>query len=369
MLGLVLMAAICAEPHGGRNASEMPEILKGVKRILFYGDSLTDGSSYPDYVVNTLNREFPNAGFEILNSAVCGDTAADLKKRLKEDVIARKPDLVSICIGTNDCAGKRAVADYEADLKFLVTEILKADAKALLMTPSHFGDREREARFQGYLGVIRKVAASHGLIVADAHAEFLKREKEGREMLGADGIHHGKHGFGGMARAVLDALGLTDAETDLRVRPWPHLLTDWETSEPIPLSARGKKPLDPAEAKCWKPYDRQAAIEKQPWWDSPFPARGAWMPFAVEKPKERSIAYGRAIYKAAKACEAELQIGGSRPLIVWLNGEEVWRGGRPHGYHPNADRVTVRLEAGDNRIAVVSSYMVFLGIRQLAPEE
>jgi len=344
---------------------EMPEILRGVKRVLFYGDSLTDGSSYPDYVVSTLNREFPDAGFEILNSAVCGDTAADLRKRFKEDVADRNSDLIIICIGTNDCVRKRTVADYEADLTFLVTEVLRADAGVILMTPSHFGDKERETRFQGNLEVIRKVAATHELIVADAHAEFLKREKEGREMLGADGIHHGKHGFEGMARAVLDALGLRGAEIDMRVRPWPHLLADWETSAPIPLSARGKKPFDPDEAKGWRPYDRQAAIEKQPWWDSPFPARGAWMPFAVEKPKERSIAYGRTTYRAAKACRAELQIGGSRPLVAWLNGKEVWRGGRPHGYHPNADRVTVRLQAGDNRFVVVSNYMAFLGVREL----
>ncbi len=359
----VVLAVAFGDAAAGKPRRKMPRILRGVKRILFYGDSLTDGSDYPDYVVNTLNRLYPKAGFEILNSAVCGDTAERLCQRLKADVLERRPDLVIICVGTNDCVGKRPVTKYKAELEYLVKNIRQARAKVILMTPSHLGQAEREKRFQNYLRAIREVAASRKLIVADAHAEFLKGEKAGREMLGADGVHHGKHGFEGMARAILDALGLKDVPVEKRIRPWPGLLTKWETSAPVP----NKRPYSPAQATNWQAYDRQAAIKKQPWWDAPFAARGGWMPFALGKPKQPAIAYGRTYYHAKKAETGnryELQIGGSRPLVVWLNGKKVWTGGRPHGYHPDADRITVEMKPGRNEIIVVSNFMAFIGVKE-----
>jgi len=362
-LTLLLAGNVCGGETAAPTApAKLPPVLQGVKSILFYGDSLTDGSSYPDYVVNTLNRLFPEAGFTIQNAANCGDTADRLRQRLQADVLARKPDLVIVCIGTNDCHGKRKVADFRADLDAVIQGILATRARVVLMKPSPFGKADVEERFQAYLAVIDELAKAHKLLVADAHAEFQRGIQAGREMLGADGIHHGADGFAGMARALLDGLGFADAAMDMQIRPWPHLLTAWESSDPMPVT---KEPLDPAKAAGWKPYDRQAAIDKQPWWDSPFAARGAWMPFALQKPEAKSIAFGRTTYDAPQAGPAELQIGGSRPLVVWLNGKEVWRGSRPHGYHPDADRVRVELQAGKNEIVVACDFMAFVGMRAL----
>ena len=365
----VVMTVLClvASLHAAEDRAMHPA-LHDVRRILFYGDSLTDGSSYPDYVVNTLNHVYRDADFVLLNSAVAGDTARDLLKRLEADVIARDPDLVTICIGTNDCNGKRPVADYEADLRAVVDGILAHGAKVVMILPSPFGNEQTEARFADYLAVMRKVAAEHDLPIADAHGVFIEGEAAGRQMLGDDGVHHGADGFEGMARAVLDALDLVDVPIVTDIHPWPGLLLDWQTSAPLP-AAQVKNNFDPTAATAWHAYDRQAAIDAQPWWDAPFAARGAWMPFAVNKPDEPSIAFGRTVYDADQAGKAELQIGGSRPLVVWLNGEEVWRGGRPHGYHPDADRVIVDLRAGENTIIVVCNFMAFIGIAPVQTPE
>lgn len=366
--GVGLLAGIsCAMAADGAAApaakpAERPAVLQGVKRILFYGDSLTDGSDYPDYVVNTLNTLFPQAGFEIMNSAICGNTAAQLRARLQADVLARKPDLVSICIGTNDCLGKRPVADYEADMEALVSDLERAGIKVLLVAPSPLGNPEREQRFQGFVAAIRNVAAKHKLLVADAHAEFVKGAKDGREMLGADGVHHGKDGFAGMARAIVDAFGFKDTPLVTEMKPWPDLLTAWETSAPVP----NKPPFDPAQASGWKPYDRLTAATQQPWWDAPFAARGGWMPFALEKAPANSVAYGRTFYTSAKGGAADLRVGGAPPLWVWLNGVKVWQDRGAHGYHPNADTVAITLKPGKNEIVVISNYMAFVGVREAA---
>ena len=295
----------------------------------------------------------------ILNSAVAGDTAADLRRRLQADVIERRPDLLIVCVGTNDAAAKRKVGDFRADLRFVVDTVLKSGARVMLMTPSPFGDPERERRFQDYLAAIRGLAAERNLVVADAHAVFVDWAKQGREMLGPDGVHHGRDGFEGTARAVLDALGLEAAAMDTKVRPWPGLLLEWETSEPMPRDGK----YDPSEAAGWRPYDAKSLAAGQPWWNSPFPARGAWMPFADADPKR--VAYGRTRYTAAAAGAHELRVGGSpAPQIVWVNNRKVWPGAR-HGYHPDADRLVVDLKAGTNEIIVVSNFMLFLGISRL----
>ena len=345
----------------GAETPKMSPFLKGVKRILFVGDSLTDGSSYPDHVVNTLNKLFPDAGFQVHNAAVAGDTAASVRKRFQQDVIERKPDLMILCIGTNDCHGRRPLTDYETDVEAIVSETLKTAAKVMIVLPSPFGktNAAMDKPFQDYLAVLRKIAGKYNLTVADAHAEFTKGEKAGREMLGFDGIHHGKHGFEGMTRAIIDAFGFKEVKLELTVTPWPGLQTQWESSAPVPLDNQ----YSPTKARDWKPYDAMALMTKQPWWNSPFPARGGWMPFLDRNSKQ--AAYGRTYYDTKKAGKYELQVGGSpSPQIVWLNGQQVWKSKRPHGYHPNADRVTVVMKRGRNEIIVISNFMIFVGVHE-----
>jgi lysophospholipase L1-like esterase len=360
-LAIILTCALGISGAAQTSERDMPDVLRGVKRILFVGDSLTDGSSYPDYVVNTLNGVFPDAGFEIHNAAVCGDTAAMVRKRLKADIIDRTPDLMVLSIGTNDCCGRRPVKDYEADVDYIVSETLKTGSRVMLVLPSPFGkvNAEREKPFQEYLAAIRRVAAAHSLHVADAHAEFVRGENAGREMLSTDGIHHGRHGFEGMARAIMDALGLKDTKLNMNIKPWPGLLMKWETSDPVP--ADGK--YDPSRATGWKPYDAKALMAKQTWSNSPFPARGAWMPFA--DPNNKQVAYGRTCYVAKAAGKHELQVGGSyAPQMVWLNGKKVWESRRPHGFHPNADRLIVDMHAGENEIIAVSNFIIFIRVKE-----
>lgn len=357
------LLGLCVVSTGGRAAEtpKMPSILKDVKRILFVGDSLTDGSSYPDHVVNTLNKLFPDAGFQTHNAAVAGDTAAAVRRRLEEDVIQRKPNLMILCIGTNDCHGKQPVKDYESDVEAIVSETVKTGAKVMIVLPSPFGhgNAAMEEPFQDYLAVLRKIAGKYDLPVADAHAEFIKGEKAGREMLGTDGIHHGEQGFEGMARAIMDAFGFKDVKLELTITPWPGLQTQWETSAPVPLDNQ----YSPGNATDWQPYDAKALMAKQPWWNSPFPARGGWMPFPDHNSKQ--AAYGRSYYDAEQAGNYELQIGGSpSPQIVWLNGKQVWKSKRPHGYHPNADRIQVEMKKGRNEIIVISNFMIFVGIHE-----
>ena len=96
----------------------LPPALKGVSRLAFLGDSITDGSDYPDYVVNTLNKTYPGHHFSFINAGVCGNRSNDLVDRLDRDVLSQKPDLTFIFIGTNDRGGN-PLSQYKADLIYL----------------------------------------------------------------------------------------------------------------------------------------------------------------------------------------------------------------------------------------------------------
>ncbi len=355
---VVLAACLTASAAEPTSRKALPPGLEGVQRLLFVGDSLTDGSSYPDYVVNTINGAC-GTHIEPLNAGICGDTTAMVLARLKADVLDLKPDMVIVCIGINDMARGRTVDQFRTDLGTLVETLQAAKIRVALTLPSPLRSAGANKRLEAYFDVIQATATTNKLPLIDAHAEFVRQLASGKEMIGPDGAHHGKDGFAGMARAMLDGLGFKDVPVDLTIRPWPHALTKWEISSPI---ADAAKAIDPNAAGGWTAFDANAAAAAMPWNDAPFPQRGAVMPIIDGKLLKPSFVLGRGTYAAASASKAQLQLGGSGPLVVWLNGKEVWRKENSHGYHPNADRVAVDLVAGENKVVVLTNYMAFVSI-------
>ncbi|OGV56136.1 MAG: hypothetical protein A2X49_14615 [Lentisphaerae bacterium GWF2_52_8] len=336
-------------------------LLEDVSRIVFLGDSLTDGSLYPDYVVNTLKQLYPETDFELINAGVCGDTAADLLVRLQADVIKQGPELVIVGIGTNDCSLSRKTEEFEKDLIEIIESIRDCASKLLLLRPSPRTDKEYASLFPKYLQVIDTVAARFDIPTADVHGDFERQIKNGKKLLFEDGVHHEAAAFEVMARSVLAALGHPEVELNMEIKPEPGMLLEWESSDPITWN--GKDPLpSPKLAKNWKPYKRKALFNLPA---SGFPRKGAWMPFALKAPEKASISFGRAHFKAAEEGKMELQIGASHPLVIWLNGQEVWRSQRRHGYHPKAERMDVEVLKGENEIIALSNYMVFASLKAI----
>lgn len=86
-------------------------------RILFQGDSITDGNRYKDpksrwdlnhqighcyvfSVVGNLGRRFPGK-YTFINRGVSGDSVETIQKRWQEDTIEEKPDVLSLLLGIN----------------------------------------------------------------------------------------------------------------------------------------------------------------------------------------------------------------------------------------------------------------------------
>lgn len=86
-----------------------------MKTVLFYGDSITDGNRYKDekdrgdldhqmghsyaYVINALlGSRYPEKNLHFLNRGISGNRVLELYGRFYEDVVALKPDVVSILV-------------------------------------------------------------------------------------------------------------------------------------------------------------------------------------------------------------------------------------------------------------------------------
>jgi lysophospholipase L1-like esterase len=191
MRGLLLWAA------GAGSAASAAAPLPGLPvhaRVLFQGDSITDGargrSSDPNHVLGhgyvfligaDLGAAAPEHGLVFLNRGVSGNTVLDLAKRWPQDALELKPDLLSVLIGVNDSAKGVEPAQFERTYDELLTGARAAnpalrlvlcvpftgtDGPALAKSP---GRRERVAALAP---VIRRLAAKHDALVVDFQKTF-----------------------------------------------------------------------------------------------------------------------------------------------------------------------------------------------------
>ena len=83
------------------------------QKLLFIGDSITDcgrrqephapyGSGYVHLARAFLLARYPELQLEIVNRGISGNTVRDLAARWEQDVIAERPDWLSVKIGIND---------------------------------------------------------------------------------------------------------------------------------------------------------------------------------------------------------------------------------------------------------------------------
>ena len=366
--------------------------MAGVKRIIFAGNSLTDGSAWCDWVIETLQANgYPD--LILFNAGVAGNDTARLKLRYHRDVLELKPDLVVINIGTLD---NKPPEDYRRDLGEMVEATRATGAKMVLMTPAPIRDAGNKTyRSPVYAPVVRELAATYGCLVVDTQAAFDEGVAAGKEMWGPDGVHHKIDAWRAMARHVLDALGC-QAPLIEKTSMYHNAVTNWYISPPIPWEpapvkkvwtvmpedfdplAAGKGDYPPLPeitegfdplAAGWRRFDREAELRKTSWWQISWLARGGVMPMGQEVVKEKpgapdrdNGAFGLAIIQSDVETQTTMHVGGSLPYAVWLNGSLVWNGSFLHGYHPSADRFPVTLRKGENHILVFSNWLFYVSL-------
>ncbi|GIX06602.1 MAG: lipase [Candidatus Poribacteria bacterium] len=209
----------------------MELILEDGQSVLFIGDSITDagrrqdnaralGFGYVAYIADFLAARYPERSIRILNRGIGGDRVLELQRRWTEDVIAHRPDWVSISIGINDVW--RLVAGIpEAHVpldqyKTVYRELLEqtqqeTEARLILMETSVIGedpDNEANGILKDYNAAIREFAEEFGAVLVPIFTAFCRaiRSRPGFAWT-SDGVHPLPPGHMLMATTWLEAVG------------------------------------------------------------------------------------------------------------------------------------------------------------------
>lgn len=83
------------------NAQGVAPFHKG-DRVVFVGNSITDGGHYHSYIWLYYMTHFPNSRIDVFNAGIGGDIAGQIFDRLDTDVFSRKPTVITLTFGMND---------------------------------------------------------------------------------------------------------------------------------------------------------------------------------------------------------------------------------------------------------------------------
>jgi lysophospholipase L1-like esterase len=147
-------------------------------RILFQGDSITDGNrgrsldpnhilghGYAFIIAARHGAAFPERKLDFFNRGVSGNTVLHLQNRWTKDTLALKPDLLSVMIGVNDNGKGVSLEAYEAAYDKILAEARAQNPKLklVLMEPfvRHPGKPVPES-IAARQAIVAKLAQKHG---------------------------------------------------------------------------------------------------------------------------------------------------------------------------------------------------------------
>ena len=228
--------------------------LRPDERVVFLGDSITQGGDKPggyvDLVRRAVKESHPDTAIEVIGAGISGNKVPDLEGRLDRDVLAKKPTTVVVYIGINDVwhstRGQGTPKDrFESGLRSLVERIRAVGARVILCTPSVIGEKTGganplDAMLDDYSGVTRSVAASMKTGLIDlrqaclTHLAGANAAQAERGVLTGDGVHLNAAGNRFVADRMLEGLGVqaNKAPTDGRVLRHVVLFKFKESSTP-----------------------------------------------------------------------------------------------------------------------------------------
>ena len=148
------------------------------ERVLFQGDSITDGnrgrSADPNHILGhgyafiiaaRHGAAFPERKLDFSNRGVSGNTVLDLEKRWAKDTLALKPTLLSIMIGVNDQSRNVPLEAYEATYDKLLTDARAQNPKLKLVLIEPFVRHPGKPVPEGIVArqaIVAKLAQKHG---------------------------------------------------------------------------------------------------------------------------------------------------------------------------------------------------------------
>jgi lysophospholipase L1-like esterase len=207
-------------------------------RVVFMGNSITDGGHYHSYIWLYYQTRFPDLKLQIFNAGIGGDIAQQMYERLDSDVFRHKPTVVTLTFGMNDTGyqnlkGAEAESVYKqkvdislASFKLIENKLKQHPGVEKIMIASSPYDETSKLKnvvFEGKNAAILKIAEEQKRAATDNKWMFLDfntpmvkiaRYQQQRDSLfsfqNGDRVHPANDGQMVMAYLFLKAQGLAN---------------------------------------------------------------------------------------------------------------------------------------------------------------
>ncbi len=248
LFGALLFAAIAPVSHA--------EIaVKSGDTIAFMGDSITAAGNKPGGYVTLVMKALQSQGLEVkhIPAGISGNKSTNMLERLERDVISKKPQWMTLSCGVNDVwhfkliLGNRTfegvpLEDYKKNITAIIDQAQAAGIKVMVLTSTMIGEdvsKELNQMMIPYNDFLRQIAKEKGCPLADLNADMQAQLKtipdvpgkpktfgkyfyggDVQNKLTSDGCHMNAEGNKMMARGILRAFGMTDAQLAEAEKGW-----------------------------------------------------------------------------------------------------------------------------------------------------
>lgn len=249
----------------GLQAQPSSYYLKDGDVVAFYGDSITEQRLYTLFVETFTLLRYPNLNIRYYNAGwggdrVSGGSGGRVDERLRRDVLAYKPTVMTVMLGMND--GRYRAFDqplfdeYSKGLESIVDTVTTArpDLRITMIRPSPYDDVTVPPTFEGgynqvlvkYGDFVEELAKRKKHHIADLNAPvvgWLKRANEidpkRARMLIEDRIHPASGGHLLMAAALLKAWGANPVVSIVEIDGKAGTVTRQEKTEVTGMKNQG----------------------------------------------------------------------------------------------------------------------------------
>lgn len=233
----ILLAFVALAP------AQQEFFLKDGDTVVFYGDSITDQRLYTTFVETFAVTRYPRLHFKFVHSGWGGDRVSGggggtADERLRRDVIAYNPSVMTIMLGMNDGSYRAfdegIFAKYKAGYEHIIDSVRQAlpALRITVIKPSPYDDVTRPPTFEGgynevlvkYGNFLAELASKNNLSIADLNTpvvDALKKasaaDPKAAQQIVPDRVHPQAAGHLIMAEALLKAWGATPIVTTVEI--------------------------------------------------------------------------------------------------------------------------------------------------------
>jgi len=211
-------------------------LIKSGERLAFMGDSITqDGAGAGGYVTLVVAGLAANdVKVTSIPAGISGHKSNQMLERLGRDVLDKKPQWMTLSCGVNDVwhgANGVPLEQYKKNITAIVDQCQAAGVKVVILTSTMISEdaaAENNRKLAAYNAFLRSLAAERKCPLADLNAQMQEAVQQRAAATGLkpdhlitrDGVHMNPYGNQMMARGVLRALGLSEAQLEKARAAW-----------------------------------------------------------------------------------------------------------------------------------------------------